>query len=145
VFLGKYSSTIDQQTRFLAPANYGKQLTSGLYMIQGFDRNLVVLPSSAFEEVYRKVSSQNIADPLARMLLRLTLSSAHEIEFDEKAYITIPSDLRDFAQIHDQVLVVGQGDYFELWQPDLWEEQEIQLRDIGANASRFSTLTVTTR
>ena len=145
LFLGKYSGTLNKNGRLLTPASYGNQLSGGVYITQGFERNLLVLPPTAFEEIYRRVCSQNIADPLARMLQRLMLGTASLLESGAGGAITIPEELRSFAGLSHGVLLVGQGDYFEIWQPELWESQEIQLRDARANASRFSTLTVTTR
>ncbi|MGE5250364.1 MAG: division/cell wall cluster transcriptional repressor MraZ [Bacteroidota bacterium] len=145
MFLGKYASKLDQESRFVAPSNYGGQLVGGAFLIRGFDRNLVVLNRTAFEEVCRRISSQNIADPLTRLLLRLILSSAHELEPDQSGRISIPGELKEFADIGDDILLIGQGDYFELWQPSLWEKQELQLRDALTNSSRFSALMVATR
>ncbi len=53
-----------------------------MYITQGFDRNLQVLTAGAFQEIYRKVISLNIADPLARLLLRLILGTATELGMD---------------------------------------------------------------
>lgn len=114
-------------------------------MTQGFDRNLQVLTAGAFREVYRKATSLNIADPLARLLLRLFLGSAVQFHTDLKGVVIVPNELKEFAHIGQDLLLVGQGDYFEIWAPELWSMQEAQLQDADANSSRFSALTVTTR
>jgi MraZ protein len=145
LFLGKFSRTIDTQNRFKVPSPFRAELTGGAYMTQGFDRNLQVLTASAFQEVYRRATSLNIADPLARLLLRLFLGSAVELSADKRSTVMIPDELKDFASLRGELLLVGQGDYFEIWAPELWSQQEAQLRDADANSSRFSTLTVSTR
>ncbi len=89
--------------------------------------------------------SLNIADPLARLLLRLILGTAHELGLDADGQLTVPQELREFASLQKDILLVGQGEYFEIWASDLWDQQETQLRDAEANASRFSALTVATR
>ena len=48
-------------------------------MTQGFDRNVQVLTAGAFQQLYRQAASLNIADPLARLMLRLFLGSAIEL------------------------------------------------------------------
>ena len=145
LFLGKHASTLDKKGRFPAPSIFQGQLSRGAYIIQGFDRNLLVLTPNAFGEIYRKISAQNLADPLARLLLRMILGTAHELDLDKNGYITLPKELKKFARVGRDVLLVGQGDYFEVWQPDLWERQEVQIRDAATNSSRFATLVVTTR
>jgi len=108
-------------------------------MTQGFDRNVQVLSARAFEKVYHQATSLNIADPSARLLLRLLLGNAIDVP-GGKASLPIPDNLRAYAGLQDTVLLVGQGDYFELWSPDEWQKQEAQVLDAEANASRFAAL-----
>ena len=145
MFLGKSSTTIDPKNRFSVPAAFRTQLSGGAFMTQGFDRNLQVLTASAFQEIYRRVTSLNIADPLARLLLRLILGTATEMGVDKSNHLMIPENLKEYANLQVNILLVGQGDYFEIWAPDLWARQETQLRDAETNSARFSLLTVATR
>ncbi|MCL5123168.1 MAG: division/cell wall cluster transcriptional repressor MraZ [Deltaproteobacteria bacterium] len=145
MFLGKYASMLDSNNRLSVPSAFSDKVLDGVYMTQGFDRNLLVLTTDAFEEIYRRVKSLNIADPLARLLLRMILSTADRVETDKDGFITIPVELIQFANLDKEVLFIGQGDYFELWSPGLWRKQEAQLNDADTNATRFSTLTIATR
>jgi MraZ protein len=145
LFLGKFSRTLDHNSRFSVPSSFRGQLAAGAYVTQGFDRNLQVLTIDAFQEIYRTVVSLNIANPLARLLLRLILGTAQESGVDADGQLIIPEELKDFANLKNDIFVIGQGEYFEIWSPDLWGKQEAQLSDAETNASRFSELTVTTR
>jgi MraZ protein len=143
VFLGKRTIKFEEQTRFQAPADFKKDLASGFFMIQGFDRNLMVFPVKAFDGIYQSISSQNIADPQVRMLLRLILGTAHKLEINEQGYVSIPPSLKDYANLNGTVLLIGQGNFFEIWEPTSWEKQETQLKDPDTNSTRFSSLVVT--
>jgi MraZ protein len=143
VFLGKFSRTLDGKSRISVPPAFRGSLARGAYVTQGFDRNLQVLTNEAFQEIYRTVVSLNIANPLARLLLRLVLGTAQEAGVDASGQLTIPEELKEFAHLQKDVYLIGQGEYFEVWSPDLWDQQEAQLRDAEANANRFSALTVT--
>ena len=145
MFLGKYRSKLDKHNRLFLPSDFREELSCRTYITQGFDRNLLVLTQSAFEEVYRRVMSLNIADPLARILLRLILGTAHEAHMDKNHYFTIPEELKGFANLRDNILLIGQGDYFEIWSVDLWSNQQAQLNDADVNSSRFAELIVATR
>ncbi len=145
MFLGKHSSKLDKNNRLSTPSQFREELANRSYITQGFDRNLLVLTRDAFQEIYRRVVSLNIADPLARVLLRLILGTAHEVHMDKNGHLPIPDELKEFANLHDDVLLVGQGDYFEIWSADLWNKQETQLKDADTNSNRFSKLTVATR
>jgi MraZ protein len=142
LFLGKFSRTLDAQNRFTLPAAFQEALTNGATMTQGFDRNLQLLTPGAFDEVYRRASALNLADPLARQLLRLVLGTAAQIDPDAKGGVSIPVDLKEFAGIRDQVVLVGQGDYVEIWSPEAWNGQEEQLRDAEANSSKYAGLSL---
>ncbi len=143
MFLGKFSRTLDDTSRFSVPPAFRGSLARGAYVTQGFDRNLQVLTTDAFQGIYRNVTSLNIASPVARSLLRLILGNAHESTVDANGDLTIPEELKDFADLDKDIFLVGQGEYFEIWSPSQWAQQEAQLRDAEANASRFSALTVT--
>lgn len=145
MFIGKHASTLDRNSRFTAPLIYQTGLESGAYILQGFERNLLVLPPEAFEALVRTMTALNLADPLVRSLLRLMLGTARPVSLDKNSRLALPGDLKEFAQLEGDVILVGQGDFFEVWQPDLWEEQETLLRDAITNSSRFSTLNITTR
>ena len=113
-------------------------------MTQGFDRNVQVLTAGAFRQLYRQAALLNTADPLARLMLRLFLGSAVELPAN-KSTMAIPDSLRAYAGLEGNVLLIGQGDYFEIWSPDQWREQESQLQDAATNASRFAALELGTR
>jgi DNA-binding transcriptional regulator/RsmH inhibitor MraZ len=49
----------------------------------------------------------------------------------------IPEFLRQVAYFDGEVVVVGVGDYFEIWSPPLWDEQQANLQDAEANTQRF--------
>lgn len=114
-------------------------------MIQGFEKNLLCLTETSFKEIFLRISSKNIADPLARLLLRLILSSAHIIQINKDGYFQIPDRLFNFIGKQKDLCIVGQGDYFEIWPAEAWKKQEDQLMNTEENASRFSSLEITLR
>jgi MraZ protein len=85
----------------------------------------------------------NMADPMARLLSRVTLGTASELEVDGNGCFPISQELREFAGLDDEAVLVGQGLYFELWSPALWETQKLRLQDAEANAGRFAALDLT--
>jgi MraZ protein len=145
LFIGQYSCVLQKENRLSLPIGFCKFLKDGAYLIQGFDRNLVILTTDAFNEVYRRVTSISITDPLARLLLRLVIGTTSKLEVDNDRSVQLPPGLMHYANLNLATVVVGQGDYFEIWSPELWAEQESLLNDTEANAERFSTLMVATR
>jgi MraZ protein len=143
MFLGQYHCSLDDRSLLTIPPHFRDVLSPGAFVTQGFDRNIMVLTIEAFQEIYQRVVAMNIADPLARLLLRMILGNASEVEMDESGHIIVPKNLGDFANLENEAVLVGLGDYFEIWAPAVWHKQEIRLQDAEANADRFAVLEVT--
>jgi len=141
MFLGQFQHNLDDKGRLMIPAPYRSLLDGGAYITQGFDKCLMVLTETYFKQVYERIEAMNLADPTARMLRRLILANAYPVEADKVGRILVPQNLRTFLGVTSGELVVaGQGDYFEVWMPATWNEQMAQLQDTEANNARFSTL-----
>ena len=145
MFLGKYQCTLDGQNRLLTPQAIQDQLSGGLYVSQGFDRNLLILTGGVFEEIYKRVMTLNLADPLARLLQRLMLSSARELVLNDDGRLSIPLELSEFADLKEKAMLVGLGDFIEIWSMEGWKQQEEELNNSDQNTSRFAGLSLATR
>jgi MraZ protein len=141
MFLGQFQHNLDEKGRLMIPARFRDLLAGGAFITQGFDKCLMVMTESYFKQVYERIEVMNLADPIARLLRRLILSNAYSVEVDKIGRILVPQNLRTFLGIENGELVVaGQGEYFEVWTPTLWSEQMAQLQDTEANTQRFSAL-----
>lgn len=141
MFLGQYRHNIDEKGRLTIPARFRDLLAAeGAYVLQGFDNNLMVLTVPTFEAISKRVSQMSLTDPSARLLKRLIFSTADRVEVDRAGRILIPQFLRRSAGLDGEAILVGVGDYFEIWAPSVWEQQVDQLQDVEANAQRFMTL-----
>lgn len=145
MFLGQYRHNLDSKDRLTVPARYREPLEKGAYVMQGFDRNLMVMTDEAFEAVRSHLQGMSFTDPTTRLLHRLIFSTAGRVELDKAGRILIPQFLRQNMLLNGEVVVVGAGDYFEIWAPEAWAEQNSQLQDSQANAQRFAALDLSTR
>lgn len=141
MFLGQFQHNLDDKGRLMIPARFRELLEGGAFITQGFDKCLMVMTEAYFKQVYERIEAMNLADPTARLLRRLILSNAYPIEVDKVGRILVPQNLRTFLGMPSGELVVaGQGEYFEVWTPATWAEQMALLQDVEANNARFSTL-----
>ena len=141
MFLGQFQHNLDDKGRLMVPARYRDLLAAGAYITQGFDKCLMVMTEEHFNEVYAILSGLNMADQSARMLRRLILSNAYPVEVDRVGRILVPQNLREFLGVASgELIVAGQGEYFEVWTPAEWKSQMDILHDAEANAQRFATL-----
>ncbi len=144
MFLGQYEHTIDEKGRITIPSEYREVLGDSVYVTQGFDGNLQAFPTQLFEKLSDQVRSISFLSSNSRLLRRLLFASAKQIHFDSAGRILLPAFLRETANLAETALVIGMGEYFELWSPEGWQNQQVSLSDIDANEQRFSALDLTT-
>jgi MraZ protein len=72
----------------------------------------------------------------------LIFSNGERVEVDKAGRILIPQFLRQGAGLNGEAIVVGVGDYFEIWSPEHWAEQASRLQDTEANADLFAAFNI---
>jgi MraZ protein len=145
MFLNQYHHSFDDKGRLTIPSRFREFPEEGAYVVQGLDRNLMILPPREFETIYNRLMAMSVTDPNARLLRQIILGNALQVVPDKAGRILISSNLRDYAGLRENVVFVGQGDYIEIWSPELWNEKQVQINDAATNAQRFATLDLRTR
>lgn len=141
MFLGQYQHNIDEKGRMTIPARYRDLLAAqGAYVTLGFDQNLMVLTVPFFEQVSNRVNKMSMTDHRARLLKRLIFSNAELVVLDKAGRILIPQFLREAVHLDSEAVVVGAGDYFEIWSSEFWSEQTILMQDNEKDAQSFMDL-----
>jgi MraZ protein len=143
MFCGQYRHNLDNKGRLTIPARFRELLEGGAYVTQGFDKNLMVLSVPSFDFISQSVNQMSLTNSMARELRRLLFSTASRVEPDKNGRILLPQFLRDVAELNTEAVIVGVGNYFEIWSPAPWNEQITRLMDTDANAQRFAPLDLT--
>jgi MraZ protein len=145
MFLGQYKHSIDEKGRLTIPSRYRDELTSDyLVLTTGFEDSLIALTPELFTIVSNQIRSKPITNPTSRQFRRFFFSNAQELEIDKTGRILLPVFLRETANLKDNAILVGNGEYFELWSPENWDEELDNLNNSDANEQRFSALDLTT-
>ncbi len=137
MLFGNYTLRLSGKNQLALPSNYREAISNTAYITQGFDRNLFLLSKQAFNAIYSHVKATSISDPLARLLSRLFLGSAVEVAIEDSGQIELPSSLCEYAGLGEEIIIVGQGEYLEIWSPTLWQKQMDSLNDFETNTHRF--------
>jgi MraZ protein len=140
MFSGQYTSNLTSTNQLTPPRGFGDLLSQGAMITRGFDHNLMVLTNQAFQKLTTRVMSMNLTDPAARMLIRLLLGNANEISIDKSGKMIIPAKLCQLADLQSPTVMVGMGDFFEIWSSEAWVEQELKLTESESDPNRYSTL-----
>lgn len=134
MFRGINAINLDEKGRMAVPTKYRAELAEvcegQLILTVGFDRCLLLLPLPTFEDVERKLMKLPMMDPRVQRVKRLLIGHAAECELDGQGRFLIPELLRNFARISKRVALVGQGNVFEIWNEETWNENREQWHDV---------------
>ncbi len=84
-------------------------------------RCLLVYPEPAWEVVEREIAALPLLDPDTRRVQRLLIGHARELVLDNTGRVLIPPELRAYAGLVKELMLVGQGHRLELWDLKTWE------------------------
>jgi len=126
VFRGATNVTLDAKGRLAIPTRYRERIAARCdgQLIATVDRDycLAIYPFPEWEEIERKLMRLPSLDQKARRLQRLMVGHATEIEIDGHGRILLSRELREFAGLDRQAVLLGQGNRFELWDKERWNE-----------------------
>lgn len=127
MFRGVTNLNLDAKGRMAVPARYRERLQaeSEGRVVVTVDRDgcLLIYPFSEWEAIERELVKLPTLNKQARRLQRLLIGHATECEFDAQGRILVPGPLREFAGIDRKVVLIGQGNKFELWDEATWNER----------------------
>jgi MraZ protein len=140
MFLGEFSHTLDDKGRITIPAKLRAGFAHGLVITRGFESCLMVYPVETFRILEQKAHSLSLTNPSNRSIFRLLFGGASDATMDSLGRIVVPEYLREYAGLQNQAVIVGAGQYLEVWTPEQWKVQLAQLNDSEANTARFGDL-----
>jgi MraZ protein len=137
MFLGQFTHQLDDKGRIIIPVRYRAALSSGAYVTQGFERNLIVYTTECFQRLANRAGALSTTDPEARAVRRLIFGGASEVQLDASGRLLIPPFLRQYACLDSEAVIVGAGEYFEIWSAEAWKGELASVTDPEANAKRY--------
>ena len=127
MFRGVTQLSLDAKGRLAIPARYRGELMSSCtgHLIVTVDPSkcLLIYPQPAWEPIEQKLNNLSSFNPKIRSLQRLLVGNASDVEMDTTGRILVSPPLRQFAGLSKDVVLVGQGAKFELWDEEQWNLQ----------------------
>jgi MraZ protein len=127
VFRGATKLTLDEKGRMVMPTRYRESIQERAQskLVVTVDRHqcLLIYPLPDWEQTERKLMSLPSLHAQARRLQRLMVGHATDVELDGHGRVLLPPELREFAGLQRQAMLIGQGNRFELWDETRWNEQ----------------------
>lgn len=126
MFYGEYEHAIDRKGRIIIPANFRKILQANgintLFLTRGLDGCLFLFAESEWRSAEVRFKQVSFTKAEGRKFNRLFFSGATEVKLDRLGRLLVPKHLKEFAQIKQDVVVVGVSNRVEIWAKDKWRE-----------------------
>lgn len=126
MFRGIAQLNLDSKGRLAVPARHRDVLlercAGHLVITADADRCLLIYPLPDWELIQQKLEGLSNLDPRVRDLQRRLIGFAVDVDMDGSGRVLIAPALRQYAQLEKNVVLVGQGKKFELWNQDTWEQ-----------------------
>ena len=137
MFRGFSSVSLDSKGRLAVPSRYRERLVGEadgalVQTLNPLDRSLWLYPLPEWEIIEAKLADLSDFDTRSRRAKQMMRGYATDCQLDTHGRILIPAELRDYAQIDKQAVLLGQGNKFEIWNRTSWQAQrEHWLQQVG--------------
>ena len=125
-FKGSYIYAVDDKGRVNLPAKLKKYVSpeanETFVITRGFEKCLFVYPIDEWNKLEQNLRNLSSYDPEHRRFIRTFLELALESQLDAHSRLSIPQELREYANISGEVRILGMLDKIELWDPTIYEE-----------------------
>jgi len=141
VFLGVNTLNLDAKGRMAIPAKHRDALSHARVVatVNPQEHCLWLYPEDEWREIARKLSRLPTMDRQNRLLQRLLLGHASELDMDAQGRILLSPELREYAGLGKKISLVGQGHKFEIWDEQAWagsrEDWLTEANDLGSELS----------
>jgi len=127
VLMGEYLHTIDAKGRLILPAKFREELGEAFIVTKGLDNCLFVYGKEEWAILEGKLKQLPLAKPEARAFVRFFFAGAAEVECDKQGRVLLPTNLRDYAQVAKDVVVLGVSNRVEIWSKSVWDQYSEQI------------------
>ena len=117
-----YRHQLDAKNRMRIPAKLREELGENYTITKGTSGCLFVFSEPELDGIREKLKSVSLFDAKAMKPLRIFTASAWDAEEDKQGRILIPENLREFAKIKKDVVVMKNGKCIEIWSAEVWDE-----------------------
>ncbi|MDR0268938.1 division/cell wall cluster transcriptional repressor MraZ [Paenibacillus sp.] len=121
MFMGEFQHSIDDKGRLIIPAKFRELLGSSFVITRGLDQCLFVYPMNEWSILEQKLKSLPLMKSDARAFTRFFFSGATECEWDKQGRVNLPGNLRQYAKLDKECVVLGVSNRVEIWSKDTWE------------------------
>ena len=122
MLIGEYEHSIDTKGRLIMPAKLREDMGEKFIVTKGLDGCLFGFSQKEWANFEEKLKTLPLTNKNARDFVRFFLSGAIECEIDKQGRFLISSNLRQYAQMDKEVVIIGVGTRIEIWNREAWKK-----------------------
>lgn len=126
VFLGEYEVTLDAKGRFLLPAGIRKQIPEEagdkMVIARGFEKCLTLYPKKNWDPIMAELIKVSDYKAENREFLRYFTMGAAEMELDSAGRILVPPNLKAYAGLEKDMVLVSVINKIEIWDKSKYQQ-----------------------
>lgn len=134
MFLGEFTHKLDSKNRIMIPSEFRDDLTEEFFITKGPENSLVIYTKDEFDKQSVRLDNLINENKKNRAIKRLFFSSTIKTSLDKQGRVLLNKNLRDYANIKSEAMIIGNNTTIELWDVDTWQayinEVEVNLSDI---------------
>ena len=130
VLIGEYEHSMDAKGRLIMPAKLRDDIGEKFIVTKGLDGCLFAFSVQEWTNFEQKLRTLPISNKDARAFSRFFFAGAIDCEIDKQGRFLISSNLREFAGLDKDVVIVGMDSRIEIWSKEKWEKCD---EDISAD------------
>ena len=125
MLIGEYFPSLDSKGRVNFPSRLREDLGESFIITKGLDNCLFVYKNSDWNELSEK--TKQLPTSKARKIQRFLFAGACEVTPDKQGRISIPQNLREYADLKEEIAIVGVSVRAEIWNLRRWNESNEEL------------------
>lgn len=139
MFLGQFTTTFSGKNRIILPKKFRQEIDDGqIYLIQGFDGGIWGFNNAGWKKEAEKRLLEDLSSTSGRRERRIFFSTAEQCSLDGQGRFIIPEAFSERAGLKEQIVIIGAGDHFEIWNPESYQKVLISYGSPG-NFKRTKT------
>ena len=137
MLIGEYEHSLDVKGRLIMPAKLRQDIGETFIITKGLDGCLFVFSQNEWNNFEEKLKTLPLTNKNARDFVRFFLSGAIECEIDKQGRFLITSNLREYAKLEKDTVIIGVGTRIEIWDKEKWKsynsDENISADEIAEN------------
>lgn len=139
MFMGEYNHTVDAKGRLIVPSKFRENLGDEFVVTKGLDGCLFVYDNNEWTAFEEKLKTLPLTNKEARQFVRFFLAGAASLEVDKQGRILLPANLREFAGLDKEAVLIGVASRIEIWSKERYEGA-VSYEDVDEIAEHMTEL-----